>query len=45
MAMRVTISDPGTAATLWGYDGFYLWLGDDETFYVILNRGKVIVEK
>ena len=44
--MRVTISDPGTAATLWGYDGFRLMLDtQDEYFYVVLNRAKVVIKE
>jgi SPP1 gp7 family putative phage head morphogenesis protein len=44
--MRITISDPGTAATLWGYDGFRLMLDtQDEYFYVVLNRAKVVIKE
>jgi SPP1 gp7 family putative phage head morphogenesis protein len=50
LQMRVTISDPGTAATLWGYDGFYLNTGNpsargEEYYYIILNRAKAVVLK
>jgi SPP1 gp7 family putative phage head morphogenesis protein len=48
--MAITISDPGTAATLFGYDGFYIseMSGGalrDEIYYIVLNRAKVVVKK
>jgi SPP1 gp7 family putative phage head morphogenesis protein len=44
------IQDNGTLATLLGYDGMYVNIdarmpnGEDEYFYIILNRAKVIVK-
>jgi SPP1 gp7 family putative phage head morphogenesis protein len=45
--MAITISDPGTAATLWGYDGFYVddMTNKGEIYYIILNRAKAVVQK
>lgn len=51
LEMRITISDPGTAATMWGYDGYYLNTGNpmpdgtEEFFYILLNREKMVVLK
>jgi SPP1 gp7 family putative phage head morphogenesis protein len=48
--LAITISDPGTAATLWGYDGFYIdemsgGSNRDEIYYIVLNRAKVVIKK
>ena len=45
--ISITISDPGTYATLKGYDGFYVddMTNKDEIYYIILNRAKVVVQK
>jgi SPP1 gp7 family putative phage head morphogenesis protein len=45
--LSITISDPGTAATLWRYDGFYVddMTNPDEIYYIILNRAKVVIQK
>jgi SPP1 gp7 family putative phage head morphogenesis protein len=44
--LSITVSDGGTAATLFGYDGFTVPVDNsDEVFYVLLNRAKVVVKK
>lgn len=48
--LSITVSDAGTAATLFGYDGFYMnaTSGNNyssEIYYIVLNRGKVVVKK
>lgn len=45
--IAITVSDSGTAATLWGYDGFYIdnMTNKDEIYYIILNRAKVVIQK
>jgi SPP1 gp7 family putative phage head morphogenesis protein len=48
--LGITISDPGTAATLFGYDGIYVseisgGINADELYYIVLNRAKVVVKK
>ena len=44
--LSITISDSGTAATLFGYDGFIMPVDNkDEVYYIVLNRAKVVVKK
>jgi hypothetical protein len=45
--LAITISDPGTAATLFGYDGITVSdVGNaNELYYIILNRAKVVIKK
>jgi SPP1 gp7 family putative phage head morphogenesis protein len=43
--LAITISDPGTAATLFGYDGIIVEDLKDELYFIILNRAKVVVKK
>lgn len=42
---RTLLSDEGTAAVLMGYDGISIQIADEEGYYIILNRGKVIVKR
>jgi SPP1 gp7 family putative phage head morphogenesis protein len=43
--LAITISDPGTAATLFGYDGIIVEDLKDELYFIVLNRAKVVVKK
>ena len=49
--MRGLLDEPGTVATLLGYDGIKVNTdqmmrdGKDEFYYIILNRGKVKIKR
>jgi hypothetical protein len=43
--LAITISDPGTAATLFGYDGIIVEDLKDELYFIVLNRTKVVLKK
>jgi hypothetical protein len=43
--ISITISDPGVGATLFGYDGIIVEDLKDELYFIVLNRGKVVVKK
>ena len=42
---RTLLNDEGTAAVLMGYDGISLQINDDEAYYIIPARGKVVVKR